>query len=214
MTLGDVLGLSDAQERLLVRGLQLVLVGLLGYGLATLQFGMAANGAVALAVTLLPALLRRTYGYSMDAGLVLLITVAVFLHSVGSLGPYAWFPWYDSVTHTISATIVAGVGYATLRAFQRHSEAIDVPAEFQAVFVLVFVLATGVFWEIIEFASGGFADLTGARAPLVVMGIDDIVTDMIFNTVGAVVVTVWGTGYFDGVAAFLGQRLRSGRGGG
>ncbi|QLG62594.1 hypothetical protein [Halorarum salinum] len=209
MTLGDVLGFSDPQERVFGRILQLVLLGILLYGLATLQFGMAANGGLALAVTLLPALLRREYGYSMDAGLVLWITVAVFLHSVGSLGPYTWFPWYDSVTHTISATVIAGTGYAALRAFERHSDDIDVPSKFRAVFIVVFVLAAGVVWEILEFASGGLASITGTQAPLTVMGIDDIVSDMIFNTAGAVIVAAWGTCYVGGFVAFLGRRLRS-----
>lgn len=209
MTLGDVLGLSDSQERAFVRVLQLALLGLLVYGLATLRLGMAANGGLALAVTLLPAALRREYGYSMDVGLVLWITVAVFLHSVGSLGPYVWFPWYDSVTHTISATVIAGSGYAALRAFESHSREIDVPSEFRAVFIVVFVLAAGVVWEILEFASAGLASITGMQAPLTVMGIDDIVSDMIFNTAGAVMVAAWGTGYVGGVVAFFSRRLHT-----
>ena len=212
MTLGDALGLSDSQERAFVRVMQLALLGLLVYGLVTLQLGMAANGGLTLAVTLLPALLRREYGYSMDVGLVLWITVAVFLHSVGSLGPYVWFRWYDEVTHTVSATVIAGTGYAALRAFERYSDEIDVPSEFRAVFIVVFVLAAGVVWEILEFASAGIASITGAKAPLTVMGIDDIVTDLVFNTVGAVIVATWATGYVDGVVGFFGRRLRSERG--
>lgn len=207
MTLSDTLGISDAQERLLVRVMQLVLAGLLVYGLATFQLGIVANGGLALGITLLPALLRREYGYSMDAGLVLWITVAVFLHSVGSLGPYVWYQWYDEVTHTISSTVIAGAGYATFRAFECHSDEISVPLEFRAVFTIVFVLAVGVIWEILEFASGGIASITGVQAPLTVMGIDDIVTDMIFNTVGAVIVAVWGTGYVDGLITFFRRRL-------
>lgn len=204
------LAVSDARKRLLVRVLQLTLAGLLVYGLATFQFGMAMNGGVALGMTLLPALLRREFDYSMDVRLVLWITVAVFLHSVGSLGPYRWFSWYDNVTHTVSATLIAGFGYAFFRTLERHYDGLDVPSEFRAVFILVFVLAAAVVWEIMEFASGGIASLTGAEAPLVVYGIDDIVTDMIFNTVGAVLVAIWGTGYFDGVIGFLGRRIRAG----
>lgn len=207
MTLGDVLGLSDAHERLLVRAMQLALVGLAGYGLVTLQLGMAANGLTALLVTLLPALLRREYGYSMDAGLVLWITVAIFLHSVGVLGPYRALPWYDSIAHTISATVIAGIGYASLVAFEIHSDKIDVPPKFRVVFIFVFVLAFGVVWEIIEFASTGMASIIGVKTPLIVFGIEDIVTDMVFNAVGAVIMAVWGTGYLAGPIAFFRQRL-------
>lgn len=210
MTLGDLLGLSDTRERQLARGLQLVLAGLLGYGLLTFQLGMAANGALALGLTFLPAALRREYGYAMDAGLVLWVTVAVFLHSVGSLGPYDWFGWYDEVAHTVTATVIAGIGYAAFRAFELHSTDVDAPPAFRAVFVVVFVLAAGIVWELLEFASGQFAAVTGTKAALAVMGIDDIVTDMIFNTVGAVVVAAWGTHYVGGLVGFFGRRLRSG----
>jgi hypothetical protein len=163
-------------------------------GLATLRLGMAANGAFGLALTLPPAALRREFDDSMDPLLALWITVAVFLHSVGSLGPYQWFSWYDSVTHTTSAVLIGGVGYAAFRAFEEHSDALDVDTGFRALFILVFVLAASVVWELLEFASVVVAPLVGAEAPLAVYGIDDIVT-------------IWGTGYFDGLARFFRRRL-------
>lgn len=209
MTLGDAVGLSETRERLLVRALQTALAGLVAYGAATLRVGIAINGTVALAVTLVPAVLRREYDYVMDAGLVLWVTVAVFLHSVGTVGLYARYPWYDEVTHTLSATVVAGVGYTLFRAVECHSDYIGVPSEFRVAFVVVFVLAAGVAWEIVEFASEGIASVTGAPAPLLVAGVDDIVTDMIFNAVGAALVAFWGTDHVRGLVGFLRHRLDS-----
>lgn len=200
MTLGDTLGLSDAQERLLARTLQLALVGLLTYGVATAQMELVATTGVALGVTLLPALLRQEYGYTMDAGLVLWITVATSLHLIGALGLYGRYQWYDEVTHTVSSTIIAGVGYTAFRAVELHSEDIDVPSEFRAIFIVVFVLATGMFWEVLEFTSGRL---------ITVYGIDDIVTDMMFNAVGAMIVAVWGTPYVADFVDFFRDRLRS-----
>lgn len=209
MTLADAAGLSEVGERRLVRGLQAVLGGLVCYGLITLRAGVAVNAGLALGVTVLPALLRREYGYAMDAGLVLLITVAVFLHVVGALGPYRWFAWYDEVTHTVSAVLVGGVGYAVLRAFERHSEAVSVPPAFRGLFIVVFVLATGVLWEVLEFGIGMAARGLGLGAPLVVYGIDDIVTDLVFNAVGALVVAVLGGRYFGDFVPFVRRWLRS-----
>jgi hypothetical protein len=209
MTLGDVLRMSEGVERLSVRAMQLGLAGLAVYGLVTLRFGMAANGALALSVTLVPAVLRREYGYAMDVGLVLWITVAIVLHLRGSLGLYTQYSWYDEITHTVSSTVVAGVGYATLRALEAHSEAIDVPSEFRAVFIVVFVLAFGVVWEVFEFGSVEVSHLLGVDSPVIVFGVDDIVTDFVYNTVGAVVVALWGTRYAGGFAAFLRRRLDS-----
>ncbi|OAQ53755.1 hypothetical protein HTG_05695 [Natrinema mahii] len=200
MTLGDALGLSDSQERAITRALQLVLLVVVGYGLATGEFTIATTAALALAVTFLPALLRREYGYSMDPGLVCWIAVAVVLHTVGSLWLYVEFQWYDEITHTVSATIIAGVGYAAFRALELHSDEIDVPPAFRSVFIVVFVLAAGVVWEVLEFTFGGL---------VTVYGIDDIVTDFVFNAVGAVLVAIWGTGYVRGLVGFFGRRLRA-----
>nr|WP_233341112.1 hypothetical protein [Haloprofundus sp. MHR1] len=200
MTLSDVLGLSDSHERLLVRVLQVTLAGLLVYGLVVSQMAIIVAAVIGLGVTFLPALLRREYGYCMDAGLVLWISIAMILHVIGFLGFYDRFQWYDEITHMISATVIAGVGYAAFRALELHSEDIEVPSEFRAVFIVVFVLAAGMFWEILEYVFGGL---------VTVYGIDDIVTDMVFNGVGAIIVAVWGTGYVDGLIEFFRERLRS-----
>lgn len=200
MTIGDRLGLAERQERLMARGLQLLLLGLLAFGVVTTQAEIIVAAGLTLGVTLLPALLRREYDYSMDAGLVLWLTVAMVLHAVGSIGLYDQHQWYDEVTHTASATVIAGVGYAVFRALELHSEAIDVPSEFRAVFILVFVLAAGMVWEVLEFVAGGLAP---------VYGIDDIVTDLIFNAVGGIIVAIWGTGYVTELVVFFRARLRS-----
>ncbi|WP_224338138.1 hypothetical protein [Haloprofundus halobius] len=200
MTLGDALGLSNFHERVLVWVLQIALAGLLVYGLAVAQMAIVAATVIGLAVTFLPALLRREYGYRMDAGLVLWISLAMILHVVGFLGFYDQYHWYDEITHTISATVTAGLGYAAFRALELHSKNIDVPSEFRAVFIVVFVLAAGMFWEVLEFVFSGL---------VTVYGIDDIVTDIVFNAVGAIIVAIWGTGYVDGVIGFFRERLRS-----
>lgn len=209
MTLADALGLSNRRERRVVRGLQLTLLALAAGGVMTGQLGIAANAVPALAVTLVPAALRREYGYAMDAGLVLWITVAVCLHSLGALGLYRWYAWYDEITHTVSGALVAGVGYATLRAFEEHSAEVTVTESFRGLFVVVFVLAFGVIWEVFEFAVVVVGQVIGTGAPVRVFGIDDIVTDMLANTAGGVFVALWGSRYFGGLAGFIRSRLEA-----
>ncbi|ELZ17345.1 hypothetical protein C477_13980 [Haloterrigena salina JCM 13891] len=201
MTLSDAVGLTETQERRIVRGLQLALVALLGYGAVTVQFAITGTAGLALGITLLPAWLRREYGYSMDAGLVLWITAAVILHTGGSLWLYETYQWYDEIAHTVSASVIAGLGYAAFRAFELHSDEMNVPSTFRSVFIVVFVLAIGVVWEVLEFALGGTV--------VTVYGIDDIVTDFVFNTVGATIVSIWGTDHVSELIGFFRQRLRS-----
>ncbi|MFC7176034.1 hypothetical protein [Halosegnis marinus] len=124
---------------------------------------LVVNTGVPLAVTLLPAVLRRRRGYAMDAGLVAWLTLASALHAAGAVWLYGRFGWYDSVTHTLSASMVAGLGYAVARATERHSRAVSFGRGFRATFVVLFVLAVGVGWEILEFASGGLASSSAGR---------------------------------------------------
>ena len=183
--------LDDDQERQLVRVLQVGLLVIAAYGFYRGETGIVANGLVPLVVTLVPAYLRRDRNISMDTSYVLWIAIAVFVHAVGSLGLYESIPWYDSIAHALSATIVAGTGYAAVKAIDRNSEQTNLPAELQFAFILVFVMAFGVFWEIIEFTLGLASQLLGGEAVLAQYGLDDTVTDLLFNQLGAILVAGW-----------------------
>jgi hypothetical protein len=183
--------LEESQERFVVRVLQVGLVVISLYGLYRGQVGIAANGLISLGVTFVPALLRRDTSISMNTSYVLVISIAVFVHAVGALGPYSSIPWYDSVAHALSASIVAGAGYATVKAIDRNSEQTNLPAELQFAFILIFVMAFGVFWEIIEFGTGLASQLVGGEEVLTQYGPSDIVLDLVFNQVGAIVVAGW-----------------------
>ncbi|MDS0219763.1 hypothetical protein NDI54_00155 [Haloarcula sp. S1AR25-5A] len=210
---GDHSGASipgDGQHhRLAVRALQAVLGAIAVFALVRGNATLFVNSGGPLAITFLPALFRRQYDYAMDTGLVLWITVASTLHAAGAFELYEAFGWYDSLTHAVSASLIAGVGYAVARAVERHSRAVDFNREFRATFVVLFVLAVGVGWEILEFASGGLASVVGGEAVLAQYGTGDIVNDLVFNTVGAFIVAGWSTAHFEGIAARLTGRVGS-----
>jgi hypothetical protein len=194
---------ADRRHTVVVRALQLPLVGIAGVALVRGNATLAVNSLGPLAITFLPALLRREYDYAMDAGLVVWITLAATLHAVGALGLYESAGWYDSLTHAFSASIVAGVGYALARSVERHTTAVTFTRGFRATLVVLFVLAVGVAWEILEFASGGVATLVGGEAVLAQYGTADIVNDLVFNTVGAVLVAGFASARFERLAARL-----------
>ncbi|KOX97110.1 hypothetical protein [Halorubrum tropicale] len=198
----------------LVGALQAVLLGIAAIAVARGDATLLVNSAVPLGITLVPALLRRQYGYAMDARLVAWIAGASTLHAVGALALYGAFGWYDSLAHTFSAGLVAGAGYALARSVERHSDAVAFTREFRATFVVLFVLAVGVAWEVLEFASGGLAAVTGGEAVLAQYGTTDIVNDLAFNTVGAVLVAAFASAHFEGLAARLAGRVGALVGGG
>lgn len=206
MKLRDALGISEERQHQLTRLMQVALVGVVVFGLVTLRLGLVVNAGVALAITFLPAVLRRDYRVPIDTGLALWITTAVFLHAMGALGLYTTFGWYDQVAHGFSAMVVAAAGYSAVRAVDLHSDAITIPPRFMFVFILVFILAFGVLWEILEFASGGIASILGRDALLTQYGASDIVYDLVFDAVGGVLVAAWGTVYLSDVARTLARR--------
>ncbi len=197
----------DGVERLAARGLQAGLAVILAYGVWTASGGIAVNAGVALAVTFLPALLKRDLDVSPDPAVLLWVTAAVFVHAVGALGVYEAFSWYDEIAHALSASVVAAVGYATVRTLERHEEGVSFPDGFFVVVVVVITLALGVTWELVEFGVSGLASMLGSESVLVVYGVDDIALDIVFNGVGGVVVGVLGAGPFSDVARQVGRRL-------
>ena len=206
----DVVPVSESRLRYPVHGMRAVLLLIVAGGLVTGRFALVFNTAMALAVTLAPAVVRWRYGRPLAAGLTFWLTTAAFLHAVGSLGPYEMFGWYDQVTHVLSAALVAGLGYATVEALDRYSTSVAFPSEFRVLCTVLIVLAFGVLWEVMEFATGGLSTLLGGEPVLAQYGLSDVVLDLVFDGLGGLAVALWGTRYFDGVSTFLTRRLRTG----
>ncbi|AXR82615.1 hypothetical protein [Natrarchaeobaculum sulfurireducens] len=205
--LRDRLGISPTRQRQASRTMQALLVAILLWGLSVHDLPTIANAVVALTITFIPAILEREYDLPMDAGLVLWITAAVFLHALGSAGLYdAIDPW-DHLTHALSASVVAAAGYAFFRAIHLHTDDVYVPPKVMSAFILIFVLAAGVIWEILEFMIDQSAVAFGLDAVFAQHGIDDTMIDLVFNLVGAVIVTLWGTAYLTDVSESLSERF-------
>ncbi|MFB6220375.1 MAG: hypothetical protein ABEH90_02955 [Halolamina sp.] len=214
MRLRDRLGVSERVQRLATRAMQFALVGIIAIGFERGSIGIVVNAGVGFLVTYLPAILERDYDIPMDPLLVLWITTAVFLHAFGTVGlpgsplsPYRSVWWWDHMTHGFSASIVAAAGYTTVRALDNHTKAVRFPSEFVFVFVLLFTVAFGVFWEVIEFALGRLAAMAGTGNVLTQYGLDDTMKDLVFDTLGGIVVGLWGTAYLSDVTGALTEKF-------
>jgi hypothetical protein len=214
--LRERLGIPAAWQRRISYGMELALVGMLFIGLDRGNTGIIVNTAVALGVAQLPPILKRDYGIPMDPALTLWITSAVFLHALGTVGLpgagvsfYRSTWWWDHLTHALSSSIVAGVGYATARSFDEYADGVSLPPKFMFVFILLFVLAFGVFWEVIEFTLGELAAALGSGSVLTQYGLEDTMLDLIFDTAGAIIVAVWGTAHLSGIVDAIGEYVGS-----
>ena len=212
MKLRRRLGIGARRQRQFVRAMEVGLVAMLVGGVLLRDTGMIVNAALALAVVQLPAVLQRDYGLVVDAGLTLWLTTAVTLHAVGTLAVGEWSLyeavwWYDHLTHALSASIVAAAGYTTARVFDVHYDAVRLPAPFMFAFILVFTIAAGVLWEVLEFLLARASTALGGSAVLVQYGLGDTMLDLVFNTVGAVLVATFGTAHLASVVEAVSDRL-------
>lgn len=215
MNVRNYLSISEPRQRQLSRGMQLTLFGLFFIALERQEPALVVTVSVGLGVTFLPAILERDLEIPMNAGLTLWITAAAFMHTLGVVGIpgtgqslYGSITLYDNLTHALSASVVAGAGYATVRAFDEHAEGIDLPPRFTFVFILVFVIAFGVIWEILEFGIAVAAGALGSETTgFTQHGLDDTLMDLVYDALGGVVVAVWGTAYLTDVSDAIWQRL-------
>lgn len=194
-------------QRRVTAAMQLLLVGLVCYGLLAAHPKAIVNGSIALLITFLPAALEHNYELALDPWLGLWITVALLLHTLGSTGLYVHVGWWDHLTHALSASLVAGVGYTAARAIDLHDDDIYIPHRFAFVYIFVVVLAFGVVWELFEFGLDVAAAETGLAMPLAQHGLDDTVRDLMFNSLGALIVAVFGQVHLTGIAELLSRRF-------
>lgn len=198
---------SLRNQKRLTRGMQLILAGIVAFGVLTGEPKAIINGSVGLVITFLPALLERNYNLPLDPWLGLWITVAIFLHTVGSAGLYGQIPWWDNLTHAMSASLVAATGYTTARAMDLHTNEIFLPKRFAFVYILVIVLAFGVIWELFEYGLDVLSLATDITMPLAQHGLDDTVRDLMFNSLGAIVVAAFGQAHLLEIANLVRERI-------
>jgi uncharacterized membrane protein YjdF len=194
-------------QRRLTRGMQLLLVAIVAYGVVAGQPKAISNGTVALMITALPAVLERNYALPLDPWLGVWITAAVFLHTLGSAGLYGQIGWWDHLTHAMSASLVAAVGYTAARAVDLHHDDIEIPTNFAFVYIFVVVLAFAVVWELFEFGLDLLSRRYGVAMPLAQHGLDDTIRDLLFNSLGALVVAGFGQAHLLGTARTVQERF-------
>ena len=216
MTVRGRLAVGQSRQRQLVRAMELGLVAALLVGFWYRNVGVVVNAAVGLAVTELPAVLERDYELALGPGLTLWITAAVFLHALGTVplpgvdaSLYQALWWWDHVTHTLSSSVVAAAGYAGARAVDEYSVDVDLTSGFLFVYLLLFVMAFGVLWELVEFAIGLAAASLGVPSVLTQYGLGDTMLDLVFDSAGALVVASLGTAVLSGFSSQLAGLLEA-----
>lgn len=173
---------------LLALALQGAVLGLLVVAVRRQNVAAAVNTAAALALAVLPTVLQigsrltLEQPLAFDPLLSVWLGVAGFLHSLGMLGLYDSTWWWDHLTHTVSAALVAALLYAALLvAFPTATWPGGIGA-----MTVAFTFVIGVFWELIELVGRDVADQLDVEPVLVHYGWGDTALDLVFDVVGAV----------------------------
>ncbi|MDZ5811921.1 hypothetical protein U4E84_11270 [Halorubrum sp. AD140] len=134
----------------------------------------------------LPAVL--SLNVSFGPVLPLWLAAAGFLHSLGMLGLYESTWWWDHLTHTVSAALVAALLYAALIVALSNTAGPGDASGTIAAVTVVFTFAIGVFWELIELVARDLGERLDIEPVLIHYGWRDTAVDLGFDIVGAVLV--------------------------
>ncbi|WP_123539130.1 hypothetical protein [Halosimplex salinum] len=191
--------------RVLARLGQLALVGLVAYAVfVERSVGLVINTSLPLAIALIPVYVHRRYDFRFNPVLTLFVVVAAAFHSVGALGLYRSIGAFDQIAHGVAGALMAGIGYALLQVVESEYDSVVIPPRLRFAFVVIFAVAVGVAWEGVEFSLELAATTLGSEDALLSQyGLADVVLDLQYDLFGAVIVALWGTGYFDGVRTVL-----------
>lgn len=169
----------------IVWAMQFSMLALVIVGVVTGNTTWVPAGIVSFIITLLPTILKHRWNVVLPLWLVTWIVVSLFLHSTGGyFGFYDEVPFWDHLTHAISASLVAALGFIIVVTIDVFVDTIHLPRPFVSVFVLLFALATGVFWEIMEYTQDYFM---GTKLQY---DLQDTMLDLFFDTIASFVVAV------------------------
>ena len=171
-----------ASDRGVERTVRYALLAVTAVGVRRRNPSAVLNAALALVATFLPGVVERRYDVSFRPWQRAYADAAMLTHAVGMLGPYEEVWWWDHLTHTHSATLLAGLVHAAAR---RRGE--DPTARVVAV-----VVGVGLLWELLEQAIHAIADRLDLAPPLIPYGRTDTLFDLAFDLLGALVVLAFG----------------------
>ena len=151
-----------------------------------------------LALTFLPAFIRRNLRVYLPVEIELLIVLLVFASLfMGSLEAYyTRFWWWDKMLHTWAGLLTGAVGFLLVFILNREERPrLSLSPAFVGLFAFAFAMTVGVIWEIFEFALDSLFGMRMQQGEGVwEAGLTDTMWDLIVNALGGLV-TAW-AGYY------------------
>jgi len=175
---------------------RLFILGALIWSLFTGNFLNAGIAVLTLLITLLPPIIERSLKVHYPSEFEIFIMVFIFLSLIlGSIGRfYDRFPWWDTMLHVISGVLIGLVGFSLVYLLNRSSwEKIKLSRAFVSLFAFCFALSLGALWEVYEYTVDNAFGWNMQRT-----GLDDTMSDLVVDAVGALLVSLLGYLYLKG----------------
>ncbi len=161
-------------------------------GILSHYYAWVPAAIVSIFVSTIPAILGRDLKLVLPPELTFWIVLALFLHVVGGFsGFYNTVPGWDHLTHMMSASLVGALGFVVVVTVDKYVKSIYLPRGFLAVVIILFTMAVGVLWEIMEFANDSLLHTHLQYGP----GVDDTMLDLSFDGLAGFVVAFVGARY-------------------
>ena len=179
-----------ARLKLASRAMQAAMVALAVAGVLTGELTYVPAALVSILMSELPSLFRRDLKIVLPVELNLWIVTALFIHVLGSFsGFYDNLPGWDHLTHAMSASLIAALGFILVASIDKYAESIYLPPAFLALLIVMLTMAVGVVWELMEYL---IDTTTGSHLQY---SLDDTMKDMLFDTIGGLLVAAGGAYY-------------------
>ncbi|MBN1391163.1 MAG: hypothetical protein JXA22_11030 [Candidatus Thermoplasmatota archaeon] len=175
------------------RSLLVVAMGL------SIYYGDILNGllsVITLAITFIPSILERRFNVVYPSEFEMVVMVFIFLSIIlGSvLSFYDRINWWDLFMHTLSGILIALTGFSLVYILNRSSwSKIQLSRAFVALFSFCFAVTLGAIWEIFEFSMDQLLGWNMQRS-----GLNDTMSDLIVDSIGALIVSSAGYIYLKG----------------
>ena len=180
----------EEKLKLISRGMQAGMVGIAVAGVVTGNLTWVPAALISLFFTEIPSLLRRDMHLVLPLEINLWIVLALFLHvASGFSGFYDHVPGWDHITHMMSASLIGALGFVVVVTIDKYVDSIYLPRPFLAFFVVMFAMAMGVMWEIMEYGNDA---LTGSHLQY---NLADTMYDLLFDGFAGFVVAIVGAQY-------------------
>lgn len=170
--------------------------------------GQWFNGSLAVfcfILSYLPAIIERNFRISLPTEFEFLFLVFLFVTIyLGEISAYyTTYWWWDIFLHTLSGVLLGFVGFLLIYILNTESRIrLHLSPVFVALFSFAFSMMIGVFWEFFEFFADTFFGFDMQHGSL-----DDTMTDLMVDALGALFISALGYFYVKKVQIPIFDRL-------